>query len=194
MLIKSQSVLHFTNSYLRLLSARSTLTALILSITCFTTNAQANNCYIDAYQEYTIIQSQWQRSLNELVNKQYPRFENVNTHYLKAQLAIIERNRIAFPLVLANMPDRVNVERHISQWLDINDEVFIELSKSDKGAREAHRIVKERLATDPHKDGDMLRALMRNKVLSTHLFLEMLSKYNTNVNSLKSKHCDANSN
>lgn len=167
----------------------------VLFIICFLPSSSfadvvPNNCLFSKYQSYAKAQEKWQHGSTALVKELKPQFAEVSELYMLDQLVLIEQRLIAVELLLANVPEKLETELKLNQWLDLSEEDHQMLAQHSKRYSLLLSKTKDAKIREPHPDGGALRIAMRNEIMMSSKFQVLLSSFNEEVKSIEKKVCD----
>ena len=156
-------------------------------------NASALNiqCAFGNYKNYSTAQEQWQRGLTDLIVKTNGNLKDVASMYLADQLNYIEMNLIAIEFTLRHNPSKIRTDAPINQWLDLDSDNKLAIAKISNRYAELLNLANAAKRRPSHPDGEALRMLMRNRIVKTTEYQNLLSEFNRVVANMNSNACGA---
>lgn len=162
---------------------------LILSTISFTSLAANNECLIDKYEQYSIEQTHFQKTMAKSILKEKPEFKEITELLLNDQLIAINKNKLALKISLENYPDKVFSDNEMHTWMRIDKEFEDKLASIDsdyKALSDKFNIIKDRPA---HKDTYSLQKEMRKLFKESDEFKNVLIDFAAKVKAINNITC-----
>ncbi len=166
--------------------------ALLIALVIFTSTATAGDveqCNIEKYSAYSKAKETFQKNMTDLAINAVPEAKSTAVIYLKNQIMLINRQKLAVELLLTHNPAKVEVSERLRRWLIPHPQDDETLSKlSPEYAALVDRIAKSRQIKDL-PNADKLREAMRTKVAPSPQFRKLYEAFNKKVRNLNRIHC-----
>lgn len=165
------------------------LAALMAVIPSQAAQGKSAPCVAEKYRLYAKAQTKWQMELTDLVVKIAPQFKEVANLYLHDQLVFIELMAEAVDYLAKNNKKKLRTEKRLNSWLDLSREDKKILASANSRYREILLRYSEAKKRPPHPDGDALRKLMREKIVRSKEFSDLLNAFNRTVREIEARDC-----
>ena len=151
--------------------------------------ASKHECNTEKYSQYISITYDHYEKLTSIVNAKYPRFSDVNNHFLFTQKALLQRQLQAFHIIHNEQYETIDFSQSIEHWVTLSETDYKTLSDKHEFFKEAHTNVNTLLAAHPSPNAKMIRAATRNKFLKTTQFENLEFTYKQKILNLNNFNC-----
>ena len=159
---------------------------LTLPLVC---NAEDLSCQAIKFEDYSQVKIAYQIKLTQLIESRHPELGPIARIYMNDQLMLIEKKRIEFRVLKANNPLLLNTNKRLNEWVNPSDDKQREIAASHPLYAELVdkiEVIKQR-PIDP--DGDKLRQVMRENIMSTEAFLNITRELTQKTETLNKTKC-----
>lgn len=154
-------------------------------------SAFGNDCLLSKYQEYAISQKDWQNNLTNLIIRNNSEIKDIANLYRDDQILLIDKNLLGVTLLLDKSPNMLNESKAVSRWLDLDNTKEDKLAKQSSTYRKLLNKKNAIKIRNPHPDGDKLRRVMRNNIITSQEYNNLLSDFRSKVKEINNIKCTA---
>ena len=155
----------------------------------YSSHAESNACLRTKYVKYAEAKSEYQRSLTELISRNYPELADVATMYMHDQLLRINRALLISNYLVKDKPDLINTSKKIDMWINVNNDIGSEIAAIDKSYSNLLQEIESSRSRAVHPDGDLLRKVMRENVMLLPEFLTITEQQTNATEKLDATTC-----
>ena len=145
------------------------------------TDGDSQDCLADVYTGYADAQRTWQRSLRDMIVSARVEFTELAQLAADLQLAMIEKGEARFRYLVAQAPDRLNLDGGLAGFVNVglawSDEDNVAFMANDPDYRALEeRISRLRADNDARPDWPALRTYFRTELSASEPYADALER------------------
>lgn len=148
-----------------------------------------DNCILIKHTEYSNIKIQWQKDFTKLISEHDHSLKGVAEHYMRVQLLHIEQSALSVRVLLETEPDKLRLHMTLNNWLSLDLSKIKELARHNQRLSEVHSMIMSTRDQSSREDGDRLRNVIRNEIINTPKYEELISNFKSKIDEIESKVC-----